>query len=114
MKYALIELGMGGADLGGNIGLCLPKSCSDKAITGFIDSAFKILGTPLEVFWIKSDTEHYEYPLFLVSYLTIFIILTLLVLAFIATVRRYKPKQNKYLDSFNISTNMKHFNIREG
>jgi peptidoglycan/LPS O-acetylase OafA/YrhL len=35
-------------------------------------------------------------------------------LAFVATVRGYKSKQNKYLDSFNIMANMKHFNIREG
>jgi len=112
MKYSLVELGMGGIDIQGNIGLCLPRSCPDKTISNFIDSAFKILGTDLRVFWIKSDTEYYEYPLFWVSYLTIFLITSLLVLAFIATIRGYKSKQNKYLNSFNISANLKHFNIR--
>jgi hypothetical protein len=105
---------MGGVDIQGNINLCLPRSCPDTLISGLINSAFKILGADLSVFWIKSDTEHYQYPLFWVSYLTIFIIVTLLILAFIATVRGYKSKQNKYLDSFNIMANMKHFNIREG
>lgn len=87
MKYSLIEMGMGDADLFASVGLCLPRKCSDSIVTGAINSSLKILGTDLNVLWINSDTENYKFSLFWVSYLTIFVIIAVIVLALISTVR---------------------------
>ena len=42
------------------------------------------------------------------------ILITVVLLVFISTVRGYKKKQNKWLQSFDLISNMKHFKVREG
>ena len=51
-----------------------------------------------------------------VSYLTAIILIIIAMLVLVATVkgyRRKKEKENKYLESFNFMTNLKHFDVRE-
>ena len=115
MKYSVIELGMGEVDVQISAALCIPRSCSDRLITTEIDSALKSMGTQFNVFSINSDADTYEYPMSWLSYLTTFILITIASLVFVATVRGYKNrKQNKWLESFNIASNTKHFKVREG
>ena len=49
------------------------------------------------------------------SYLTIFILLAIIILVLVATFGRKKEKgRNKFIQSFDLVSNMKHFNVREG
>ena len=106
-------MGSGGVDTSIFVGLCLPKACTDTAITKSIDSDFKILGMPLEVFSIQSDADSYIFPLNWLSYLTITIIITILLLVAVATIRPFDGKQqSKYMKCFNLRANMHHFKIR--
>jgi TctA family transporter len=137
MKYSVIEFGSGGVDAQAFVGLCLPRQCSDGVITKSINSAFKIMGLPLNVFSIDSNTENYDFPMNWLSYLTAFILVAIGVLVFAATVRgcdrkekegseikseiklergekRVKESDNKWVACFDLSTNIRqHFKIRE-
>ena len=113
MKYSLIDLGIGDTDAQIFYGTCLPQNCSDELIKNKLDSALSIVGLPFNVFGIYSNPESYEYPITWLSYLTILIIIGILLLVFVASVKGYKnARPNKWLQSFNIVSNMKHFNIR--
>jgi hypothetical protein len=37
LKYAMVEFGMGGADAGAFMGVCVPRSCSDSEVTADIN-----------------------------------------------------------------------------
>ena len=71
---------------------------------------------PFDVYSLDSNAQNYNYPMNWLSYLTTFILLTIAILVFIATVGRSKGKmqKNKWLNSFDLVANMKHFNVREG
>jgi hypothetical protein len=113
MKYALIDIGSSGASAGVYFGLCLPRACSDKLITNSVNSLLQKMQIPLEIIDINSDSEHYTFPLSWVSYLTIFILMAIAVLVFTATVKGYKAKlKNKWLQCFDVFTNLKHFDVR--
>ena len=114
MKYFLVEFGYHGQDMQASNGLCLPKSCTDEFVASSINSAFQMIKAPISVFYVKSDTENYEFPMNWVSYLTVFILLAIGFLVVLATTMGYKrKKEHKIIDSFNVMSNLKHFKVRE-
>ena len=115
MKYILIKLGIGGKDSQIFYRACLPQSCSDNLITNSLNTAFNKTGMPFDIYSIASNAQDYEYPMNWLSYLTTFILIAIAVLVFIATFGRKKEKgSSKFVQSFDLVSNMKHFNVREG
>ena len=115
MKYTLIELGMDGKDSQIYYGSCIPEACSDNLIANSLNSAFKIVRAPFDIYSIDSNAQNYEYPMNWLSYLTALILLIIFILVLTATFGRKKEKgRNKFIQSFDIVSNMKHFSVREG
>lgn len=112
MKYALVELGVNGADSTLFTGLCLPRKCSDDLVAYSVNAALKKTTLPLSVLYVNSQTQNYEFPLTWVSYLTAFIFAVLLMLLFVATIRRKDKANSKWLKCFDLVSNMSHFRIR--
>lgn len=97
------------------MGLCLPQQCSDHLVTASINSALKILGTPLSVLWIDSGAETYNYPLNWLSYLTIAILTLIAAITFVSTVRSSSKdqRQSYWLKHFDVIGNIQtHFKPR--
>ena len=87
MKYSAIEFGIGDTDILAFVGLCLPKTCDDKFIVKNMNAALKLLKTNFSVYSINSETQNYSFAMNWVSYLTILVLSTIMVLIFVATVR---------------------------
>ncbi len=116
MKYSFVQFGMNGQDLQVFTGLCLPMQCSDSLIEKSLNSALKIIGIPVNILYIDSNTNDYTFQMTWVSYLTMFILITIGILIFVATVQKYNRKKedkNEWLDCFDIVSNTRqHFKVR--
>lgn len=117
LKYALVEFGMGGMDLGAAMGACYPRSCSDNEVSMGIDSILGMMNSSCSVYSVDSHISDYQVGLDWLSYITIIILATIVFLTIWASCRRFFGKETKkhmILDAFDLNKNMSYFKIRQG
>ena len=110
-------MGIGGVDLGTAMGACYPRSCSDSEVSMGIDYILEKMNSTYSIYSVDSHISDYRVGLDWLSYITIIIFATILILSIWASSRRLfgrGGKKNMILDAFDLNKNMSHFKIRQG
>jgi hypothetical protein len=117
MRYALVEFGIGGIDIGTYMGACVPRSCSDSEVGVGIDSIFGLMNSSLSVYSIDSHITDYHVEMDWLSYLTIAILAAIALLTVWSTARKLifnETEKNMVIGAFDLTKNVGHFKIRQG
>lgn len=103
----MVELGAGGTDAGLGMGVCVPRSCDDSMVKQGLDTVLVMANSTFDVFSVDSHISDYHVDLDWLSYITIIILASLLLLAIYSSIRGIKgKKQHALIEAFDVGRNM--------